>query len=89
MIVKKLASMSGIAVLSLGLLAGCATNSSEVEQAQTDAERALQVAEEAKQIAQEASRKADSAQSSADSANQCCQDNRQKLDRAMERMQEK
>lgn len=89
MIVKKLASMSGIAVLSLGLLAGCATNSSEVEQAQSDAERALQVAEEAKQIAEEASRKADSAQSSADSANQCCQENKQKLDRAMERMQEK
>lgn len=88
MIVKKLASMSGIAVLSLGLLAGCASTS-DIEQAQSDSERALQVAEEAKQIAEEASRKADSAQSSADSANQCCQENKQKLDRAMERMQEK
>lgn len=88
MIVKKMVSLSGVAVLSLGLLAGCASTS-EIEQARTDSERALEVAQEARQLAQEASRKADSAQSSADSANQCCQDQQQKLDRALERMQQK
>lgn len=88
MIVKKIASLSGIAVLSLGLLAGCASNS-QIEEAQADSQRALEVAEEAMSVAREASRKADSAQSSADSANQCCQDQQEKLDRALERMQQK
>jgi len=88
MIVKKIASLSGIAVLSLGLLAGCATNSA-VEEAQSDSQRALEMAEEALSVAREASSKADSAQSSADQANRCCEDQQEKLDRALERMQQK
>lgn len=88
MIVKKMVSMVWVVALSLGLLAGCASTS-EIEQARTDSQRALEVAEEARQLAEEASRKADRAQSSADSANQCCQDQQQKLDRAIERMQQK
>ena len=86
--VKKMVSMFWVVALSLGLMAGCASTT-ELEQAQADSQRALEVAEEAKKLAEEASSKADRAQSAADSANQCCQNQQQKLDRALERMQQK
>lgn len=77
-------------VLALGfaLVTGCASNAA-IEQAQSDAQRALQVAEEAQRTAQQASEAARAAQAAADASQRCCNETQQKLDRMLERSQQK
>lgn len=75
-------------VLGVGLMAGCASTE-QIEQAQSDAQEALQMAREAKQEAQAASETARAAQSAASAAEECCASNKAKIDRMMERSQQK
>lgn len=77
-----------VLVSGFGLVVGCASNAA-VEQAQADAARALQVAEEAQRTAAQASEAASSAQRAADAAQSCCNRQEEKLDKALERMQQK
>lgn len=78
-------------VLGVGLMAGCASTASneQIEQAQSDAQEALQMAREAKQEAQAASETARAAQSAASAAEECCASNKAKIDRMMQRSQQK
>ncbi|MDQ2076547.1 Lpp/OprI family alanine-zipper lipoprotein [Marinimicrobium sp. ABcell2] len=88
-------ALTGLKVFGLvavfALASGCATNASveDVERAQSDAQEALDIAREAQRTAQEALEAATSAQSAADDAKACCEEQRQRLDRAQERNQRK
>lgn len=75
-------------VMGFALVTGCASTS-QIEQAQSDAQQALQIAQEAQRTAQEATAAARAAQQSADAANRCCSETQQKLDRLLERSQQK
>src|SRR5690625_5284785 len=66
----------------------CATQAS-VDQPRADAQEAPEVAQQAQRTAQQAQETAASAQRTADGAQACCQEQRQRLDRAQERMQQK
>src|SRR5690625_3851071 len=77
-----------------GLLAGNDLDSGSATQASVgqdsaDAQEALEVAHQAQRTAQQAQETAASAQRTADGAQACCQEQRQRLDRAQERMQQK
>lgn len=72
----------------IALASGCATQAA-VDQARADAQEARELAQQAQRTAQQAQEAAASAQRAADSANTCCQEQRQRLDRAQERMQQK
>ncbi|MGQ9427001.1 alanine-zipper protein [Gilvimarinus sp. F26214L] len=81
----------GAALFATAILTtGCATTNSEAEQAmRSDVDRAMQMAEEAQRTAEQAMEAARRAQETADSSEQCCREQEQRLDRALERMQEK
>ncbi|WP_111641260.1 alanine-zipper protein [Marinimicrobium alkaliphilum] len=86
---KTFASLKAVAlIMGFALATGCASNAA-IEEAQSDAQRALEVAEEAQRTAQQAAEAARAAQRSADAAQRCCDANTEKLDRALERMQQK
>src|SRR5690625_4297434 len=70
------------------LTSECATQASE-DQARADAQEALEVAQQARRTTQQARETAASAQRTANGAHACCQEQRQRLDRAQERMQQK
>lgn len=83
-------SIFSATTLALGasLLIGCASNT-RIDDAANDAQRALETAQEARDLAQEALQTANEARQSADAAQACCAENRDALQRAMERMQQK
>lgn len=83
-------SILSAVTLALGaaLMTGCASNA-RIDEAASDAQRALETAQEARDLAQEALRTANAASQSADAAQACCAENRDALERAMERMQRK
>lgn len=86
---------TAILVTGFALITGCASTSdvdearAETEAVRGDLQRALQMAEEANRKADQALEAARSAQQAAEAGEQCCQDVRQELDRALERMQQK
>ncbi|MCW8193838.1 hypothetical protein F6455_03430 [Proteobacteria bacterium 005FR1] len=86
---------AAILVAGFALITGCASTSqveearAETEAVRGDLQRALQMAEEANRKADQALEAARAAQQAADAGEQCCQDVRQELDRALQRMQRK
>lgn len=75
-------------VLGATFIVGCSSNT-RIDDAANDAQRALETAQEARDLAQEALQTANAARQSSDAAQACCAENRDALERAMERMQQK
>lgn len=75
-------------IASLGVVGGCATNAQTEENAST-AQEALQTAQEARDLAQEALDTARAAQQAAEESQRCCTTQQEKLDRLLERSQQK
>ncbi len=82
-------------VIGFAAMAGCASTA-DLQQASNDSQRALQAAEDAQAVAEAAQRVAEqalesaqAAQETATSAENCCQVQEERLDRALERMQQK
>ncbi len=68
--------------------AGC-SSTAQIEQAQSDAARALEAAQQAQRTADQALEAARAAQATANEAENCCEVQTERLDRALERMQQK
>lgn len=75
-------------VASLAVVGGCASNAQTDENTST-AQEALQTAQEARDMAQEALDTARAAQRAADESQRCCTTQQEKLDRLLERSQQK
>ena len=97
---KKTALKVGAIVLALGLTAGCATTSADMEakadQAMADAAAAASAAEAARAAADRAAQAAASAQSTADralsaatGAQACCEANKESMERMFQRSMSK
>lgn len=77
-----------VLVSGVSLFAGCATNT-QTEEAEADAQQTREIAEQAQRTAQQALDEARAAREAIDSAQRCCEDQEERLDRALERMQQK